>query len=363
MVDSAFYRKLVCVPFNIVWYNIFSSGKGPNIYGTEPWDFYMRNLLINFNLWFLLALLAPVLLGIQRLLGSRRTSGVTSYQNFSLISPFFIWLAIFTAQPHKEERFMYPAYPFLALNAAISIHIILLTLGSTSPKSLARYIPASIRLAIVSAAILTMTLLGIWRSIGLATAYSAPLSLYGDLYKHLSSTLGVSAMVDSDHNNGTINICVGKEWYRYPSSYFLPSKARLRFIKSEFDGLLPGEFFESSTQNMNTWDPYPGTHVKPHGMNDQNIEDMGKYVSLDECDYLVDSSLPSTQPTKVEQDFVHDELNWKRVTCHPFLDAASTGVIGRLFWIPEWSIVPVGMRRVWGEYCLLERRGANHEEG
>lgn len=37
---------------------------GPNIFGTEPWDFYLRNLFLSFNLWLLLAAAAGPLLGI-----------------------------------------------------------------------------------------------------------------------------------------------------------------------------------------------------------------------------------------------------------------------------------------------------------
>ena len=60
--------------------------------------------------------------------------------------------------------------------------------------------------------------------------YSAPLQLYGYLYE---KELGKDAHDD-------VMICVGKEWYRFGSSFFLPSKRqKLAFIKSGFDGLLP----------------------------------------------------------------------------------------------------------------------------
>ena len=37
-----------------------------------------------------------------------------------------------------------------------------------------------------------------------------------------------------------VSVCVGDEWYRYPSSFFLPGSAyRLQFVKSNFDGMLP----------------------------------------------------------------------------------------------------------------------------
>ena len=44
-------------------------------------------------------------------------------------------------------------------------------------------------------------------------------------------------------NSKVVSVCVGDEWYRYPSSFFLPGSAyRLQFVKSGFDGMLPIAF-------------------------------------------------------------------------------------------------------------------------
>jgi alpha-1,2-mannosyltransferase len=40
------------------------------------------------------------------------------------LAPFYLWLAIFSLQAHKEERFLYVAYPLVALNAAIAIYLV-----------------------------------------------------------------------------------------------------------------------------------------------------------------------------------------------------------------------------------------------
>ena len=38
-------------------------------------------------------------------------------------------------------------------------------------------------------------------------------------------------------------VCVGDQWHRFPSSFFLPgSRLRLQFVQSAFDGLLPRHF-------------------------------------------------------------------------------------------------------------------------
>jgi alpha-1,2-mannosyltransferase len=68
-------------------------------------------------------------------------------------------------------------------------------------------------------------------------------------------------------------VCLGKEWYRFPSSYFLPDGVHAKFIKSAFTGLLPGEYKEHGPGY------FSGTWSIPSGMNDENIEDPGKYVS------------------------------------------------------------------------------------
>lgn len=60
-LDSSYFGRLVVAPFNIVYYNVFTS-HGPNLYGTEPFHFYFVNMFLNFNLVFVAALLTPVML-------------------------------------------------------------------------------------------------------------------------------------------------------------------------------------------------------------------------------------------------------------------------------------------------------------
>ena len=259
-VDSLFYHKIVFVPWRIVSYNIFSgSSRGPDIFGTEPWHFYIRNLLLNFNGWFLLSLCSGPLLMLRFILQWANLPRHRLVRDVGLITPFYLWLGIFSIQAHKEERFMYPVYPFMCLNAGLALHNILFALGNL-PGTVAELIPASIRLSLISVLILSMSVGGVWRTVGNVTAYSAPLDIYSPLQNHPYASM-------------TGNVCLGKEWYRFPSSYFLPEKMRARFVKSEFDGLLPGQFSEARTSFG-----LPPTWIVPSGMNDQNIEDVGKHV-------------------------------------------------------------------------------------
>jgi alpha-1,2-mannosyltransferase len=257
----------VVVPLNIVLYNVFSGpGKGPEIFGTEPWHFYIRNLLLNFNIWFVLAVAALPLFTLKKLFSKAPQEGGTStgLRSVIFLSPFYLWLGIFSFQPHKEERFMYPVYPALALNAAMALHIVLAAFGNSDPKTLFGKIPAKLKLFIVSSLLLGSVDLGVARIFGIVSAYSAPLKIYEPLQ---DGTIG---------SNGD-SVCFGKEWYRFPSQYHLPRNIRAKFIKSEFNGLLPGEFSEANV-GFGFWS---GAYLVPSGMNDENIEDMGKYVSRD----------------------------------------------------------------------------------
>ncbi|KIN08435.1 glycosyltransferase family 22 protein [Oidiodendron maius Zn] len=343
LISSFFYKKAVVVPLNIVLYNIFSGpGRGPEIFGTEPWHFYIRNLLLNFNIWFILATVALPVFTLQKIFSrspAPHEGGIiTGLRSVIFMSPFYLWLGIFSLQPHKEERFMYPVYPALALNASMTLHILLSAFGNSDTKSLIGKIPAQLKLLLVSSVILGSLDIGLARIYGIYSAYSAPLKIYEPLESESFGVRGGS-------------VCYGKEWYRFPSSYHLPNDMRAKFIKSEFDGLLPGEFSEAKT-GFGVW---PGAWLIPSGMNDQNIEDMSKYVDLRTCSFLVDTYYPASIASELEPHYVLDSENWEPVVCKRFLDATQTHILARTIWLPEWPIIPEKFRRKWARHCLLKR--------
>ena len=55
LYDSSCYGKLTIAPLNIVIYNVLNDRS--NLYGTEPWTFYLFNGFLNFNFVFIAALL------------------------------------------------------------------------------------------------------------------------------------------------------------------------------------------------------------------------------------------------------------------------------------------------------------------
>ncbi|KAF8456626.1 Alg9-like mannosyltransferase family-domain-containing protein [Terfezia claveryi] len=345
-VDTWAYKKLEVVPLNIVMYNVFGgAGKGPDIYGTEPWWFYLANLALNFNILLPLALLSAPLLVLFHFVptSSSRQHRTSTLALINLSIPFYLWLTIFSLQPHKEERFMFVAYPALCLSSAIAFHAVLSIWGAFSTFISATRVELPLQhtlLSILNWGVLILPiaialLISASRILAVVTGYSAPMHMYSPKYIP---------------ENATGNICFGKEWYRFPSSYFLPDGMRPRFVKSAFAGLLPGQFLEGEAGR---WDR-PGMWAIPKGMNNENQEDMSKYVDIATCDYLVDSFLPSTsmELSDLEPNYMLDNSKWERIHCEGFLDAAGTrSFLERALWIPGRN-----QSKTWGEYCLLRRK-------
>lgn len=74
-----------------------------------------------------------------------------------------------------------------------------------------------------------------------------------------------------------LTLCVGKEWYRFPGHYLVPDGVRVDFIKSAFDGALPGHFAETPASGDGFW-WRQGTRSAPEGLNDLNREVPAFYV-------------------------------------------------------------------------------------
>ena len=345
-VETFFYHKMMVIPFNLLLYNVFSGpGRGPEIFGTEPWDFYLRNMLLNFHAWFILALAAGPILVLQYISGVQYISGAQNDRLLKLmrctflVSPLYIWLFIFSFQPHKEERFMFPAYGFVGLNAAISLHTIIVYLGHTNPNTMMGKISPKVKLAVVSLSVLLAVDAGVLRIAGVVSAYRAPLQVYSALQK-----MGIAKSSDT--------VCLGKEWHRFPSSYHLPNDVHAKFIRSSFNGLLPGEFNEAKVG----FGFFGGAWLEPPGMNDMNQFDIGKIIETSHCTFLVDTEYPNQNGTDLEPAYVRDMSKWERMQCFDFLDTSRTSTMARIFWVPDVKWWPEKYRRHWGEYCLLKRK-------
>jgi alpha-1,2-mannosyltransferase len=173
--------------------------------------------------------------------------------NLTLLS-MYLWVGIFTLQPHKEERFMYVIYPLICYNAAHAVESTVYVVGTLLSrwvdKSVSRALSRSIQYGILG----VYALFSLARILAQVRGFSATMQVYGNL-------------------ESPSTICLGKEWYRFPSSFFIPNTSRANFVKSAFDGLLPGQFLESGEGwRSATW-------RLPEGMNDQNQEEASHLVS------------------------------------------------------------------------------------
>ncbi|ETE68450.1 Ferredoxin-fold anticodon-binding domain-containing protein 1, partial [Ophiophagus hannah] len=259
-IDSHHYGKLVVAPLNIILYNVFTP-HGPDLYGTEPWSFYFINGFLNFNVAFILALLAlPLTCLMESLLQKFRVQNL-GRPYWLTLSPMYIWFLIFFSQPHKEERFLYPIYPLICLCGAVGLS-------------------------------------------ALQVRYHGPLDLYPEFHR-----IATDPTIHTVPEGRPVHICVGKEWYRFPSSFVLPENWQLQFIASEFRGQLPKPFAKG-----------PGaTRLIPTDMNDQNQEEPSRYFDLSKCHYLVDLDSPDEAPR--EPRYAANKEEWITIAYKPFLDS------------------------------------------
>jgi alpha-1,2-mannosyltransferase len=286
-IDSWHFGKLVIAPLNIVLYNVFpKDGAGPNIFGTEPLSFYISNLLLNWNVAFALLVSFPLLAVIDILpspiSGRKSTALQDRMARFVYFSPCLLWLGVFFNQEHKEERFLVPVYPLIALIGAVALDDwCLLCFGHTETVGKGRRIVRSfIKLGVAAMAVV----LGMSRIHMQVVGFGAPISIFKFLSKtELGDGSGPRDMADDiSVADQTINICLGNEWYRFPSSFFLPKGPyEIKFVRSSFTGLLPKYFAEGKY----------GTRYVPRGMNMFNKEDPEQYVSDLMCHYFVDLDL------------------------------------------------------------------------
>jgi alpha-1,2-mannosyltransferase len=244
LVDRWFYGKWVFAVANIVFYNALSGETDSTLYGIEPLSFYHNNLMLNLTVVYPMA--AMGLLGaFEELFRSRRSLRAWIGVSAGL------WLMLMSFMPHKEQRFLYPVYPLLVLSACagISQAMIVLTQGHRA-----------------------RLLVGLLVAAVLVTSASRIVAVH----RYRSGTMTVWHGLQQERNK---TLCMGMDWYRFPSSFWLPDDSvRLEFVKSRFTGLLPKHFAQ--------WPD--ATRAIPSGMNNRNREETDRYVSLEKCDLMVE---------------------------------------------------------------------------
>ncbi|XP_053125529.1 alpha-1,2-mannosyltransferase ALG9-like isoform X2 [Hemicordylus capensis] len=332
-VDSYHYGKVVITPLNIVIYNIFTP-HGPDLYGTESWSFYFVNGFLNFNVAFALALLAWPLTSLMESLLQKFHVQNLGRPYWLTLSPMYIWILIFFCQPHKEERFLYPIYPLICLCGAVGLSALQKCYHFLFQRyRLEHYTVSSNWLALGT--ILVFGLLSLSRSVALFRGYHGPLDLYPEFHR-----IATDPTIHTVPEGRPVHVCVGKEWYRFPSSFLLPENWQLQFIPSEFRGQLPKPFARGPV----------ATRIIPADMNDQNREEPSRYFDISKCHYLVDLDTATEAPR--EPRYAANKDDWISVAYKPFLDSSRSSKLFRAFYIPFLS----GQHTTYVNYTILKSR-------
>ncbi len=282
IVDRYCYGKWVFAAVNIVFYNALSGETDSTLYGVEPYTFYINNLVLNGNIVFVLGMwgLADA---AYEMIWARRPLRAW------VIMSATVWGAFMFAMPHKEQRFLYPIYPLLALSAAVSVcrYVSDFPLLSRRAKTVA------------------------WLLVAVCVVLSA--SRLAAQHKYRSGTISVWHSVQHERNK---TICVGVDWYRFPSSFWLPAdNVKLEFVRSSFKGLLPKHYAEGRL----------ATSAVPSGMNNRNREESDRFVPLSRCDFVV------------QEEGGKNAIVGEVAASAPIVDSGARRTLFRAFYVPLLS--------------------------
>jgi len=339
LVDYHYYKRPVIAVWNLIYYNVFDPNTGSQLYGVEPWSFYFINSFLNFSFFFFISLISlPSLLVFKKWSKNLNRKDLRPALIFMFLAPLYIWIGCMLKLPHKEERFLYVIYPLIALGAAVSIVLfydVALVVVSLFPSDKISIKRGLRKLVVVVIVILVAATCGMCfsRTVALRVNYGAPFHVYHYLAQQ---ELPMQEQTGAFDSLNYVNICVGKEWYRFTTSFFLARKEyRYSFIKSAFTGELPqlyGEFENA------TW-------IIPEHFNDQNREEPSRYISPEECAYMIDLEFEGQH-----EKFYSQEEGWEEVVSFPFLHKEQSHPFFRAFYVPFLS----DKYTSWAKYSLLK---------
>lgn len=149
-------------------------------------------------------------------------------------------------------------------------------------------------------------------------------------------------------------LCYAKEWYRFPSHFFVHNSTDVQFARSAFTGILPHKFGSGkqhavsgnearvlgALERVLRW-PWPETRTVPARVNEFNRDEPDRYVPISTCDFLVDSDIGAATPEEPRRG---DE--WTPLLCAPFLDAEASRIAAHTMPLKE-RIVATAARTLW----------------
>ena len=353
LLDSYLYGRPVLAFLNILLYNSSAKqGAGAQLYGVEPWHYYLHNLALNFNAALPAALAAPALLVVAHVvMGGReapRRDGSSASASPTLpvgrlllvLSALYLWIGFFSLIPHKEERFIFPVYPLLCLAAALAISHGAQLLCACVPRRMAFSHDGARRVHrfVVTAAITLSATLSTMRAAGQVTYFGAPLRLYGELAAELARAPAPAGSARPSPMPAPLSVCTGNEWYRFPSSFFLPAGVTLSFVRDGFRGQLPAPYAS----------PWPdGSRLVPKHFNGLNLEEPSRYIPMERCDVLVDLlPIAGSDDASSRAALQRGLVIWRTAR---FLDAARSPAWSRALYVPWLS----ERRNAYAQYALL----------
>ena len=246
----------------------------------------------------------------------------------------WLWIAITFTRPHKEERFLFPIYPMLCLGATLTVDAACNAVGRLV-GAFSRHKELSSRARLIYHALfwIPTVMISLSRTAALARYYAAPLQVY--------ATLAIQADASSTRaDRQPLLVCTCGEWYRFPSTFFLPENVQLGFLVSSFTGQLPQPFSEhgSLPQSRDVLQPF----------NDRNGHEPSRYVDLDRCEWIIDLR---------GGDCIEDGSD---IIAHaPFLDAEHTSTLHRVLYVPFWHEAALKQGNVhYLDYVLAKRPAA-----
>ncbi|KAJ3351453.1 mannosyltransferase [Allomyces javanicus] len=326
VVDTYFYRgqpfwslpmrDWVFAPLNLIVYNVFRNQSA--LYGTEPATYYLKSLLLN---WTPLGVFAAAL-GLVAIAHQFRSSlelpAATSGHAPATMA--VLWLAVMLAQPHKEERFLSPIYPAVAL------------LASQGVAAMAHRVRTVAFLVVV-----TTVTLGSLRSLALVRYYGAPLQLDWNRHDVVKALQGKT-------------VCLGNDWFLAPGHWVLPSTTRIEFVKHGFEGQLPAHFAPSNTTSSIARVVH-GTMARDHALfNDANRMEPSRFVDLDQCDFILGRDAIGIAGS-----------NGVEGMCARMLDLEKTPLLARVIYHPAFA--PLAHKHVWQQYCLHQNSRSTPDMG
>ncbi|CAL2032924.1 unnamed protein product [Caenorhabditis brenneri] len=287
---------------------------------TQTFWFYVYNIGSNWNIASIFALLSFPLLFLSR-------KPKETHTPFSILIYWTGFCFLVSLLVSKNVMLTTSFYPFIAFLAAVACELFLLRKKRESLNRILYWL-----LAIYA-------LLSGMRIISLIQGYGAHIEIYKSFNKEMF------VHQDFDSFNNPIRLCTGKEWHRFPSSFFIPDEA--------FDGLAQSRPIEMIFTESNYYGPFPSKFFKLNRtvyINDDRTEitrhvepdirffktENSTYDSMDSCDYFIDVDYPENGK---EQNLKEMPEQWKPIESRRVMNRQTSPIFWRTFLahFVEWT--------------------------